>query len=279
MTNQPEQWTRRQFSQALAATAVSATLVRKATALPVANHEGFAFVGSSTADPMDGTVRVYRASGAAWREVHAIDAAAPVHLTMHPAVPVLYVLHGVAEWDHRPRGAVSAYRFEAATGHLSHLGTQPLSLSATHPRHAVVTADGQALFVAAESGGIYNVLPIVADGSLHRVTAIRKELGMQHGSSGKTAAPGHMVLQADGSVYATDPGQGTVTRFSVSRNAITLRHRSHVCAATGASQLREADAGSGETVMHTFDRATFPLVSPCLVAGGGSVSSLLLHRA
>ena len=240
MTNPTNTWTRRQFAQVLAASAASSLLARDAAALPTERHEGFAFVGSSAPGSHGGTVRVYRTSGAAWREVHAVGAAAPAHLVMHPSLPVLYVLHDVAEWEHRPRGAVSAYRFDSATGRLTHARTQPLSLSATNPRSALVIAGGQALFVAAESGGIYNVLPIDASGNLQPVSAIRKEVGMQDEKRSSTAAPRQLVLRTSGSVFAVDPGQGTASIFTVSRDAITLQSRRRARAtapASGASTL------------------------------------------
>jgi 6-phosphogluconolactonase len=285
MTDRPGKWTRRQFSQIFAATAASSLLVRGASASPVTRNEGFAFVGSSAADPMDGTVRVYRVSGANWQEVQALQAASPAHLVMHPTVPVLYVVHDVAQWDHRPRGAVSAYRFNSATGQLTHAGTQPLSLSATNPRHAVLTAGAQALFVAAETGGIYNLLPIAADGTLQPVSAIRKECGMLDGSIAKSASPGEMVLHAEGSIYAADPGQETITRFAVSRDAITVQHRSRIHDGAGASQFAPSKAGSvyalnaGNVVIQAFDPATARLSLQRVVARAEGATSLLLYRS
>lgn len=235
MTNQ--RWTRRQFSQALAASAAATALARGASALPLGRSQAFAFVGSSGSDATRGSIHVFRAEGRTWSETHAVEAAAPSHLVMHPAKPMLYVTHAVERWEQRPRGAVSAFRFDAMSGRLTHAGTQPLSLSATHPRHAVVTADGDALFVAAESGGIYNVLPIAHDGTLQPVSAIRKEFGAGDYENSKTAAPRHVVRHADGSLYTADTGQETISRFTADRNGITLQHRSRVHAGAGASQV------------------------------------------
>ena len=237
MKDLSRKWTRRQFSQVLAAASASTLLMRTSSASLAARRHGFAFVGSSATASNEGTVRVYRVKGEDWCETHAIQAASPAHLVMHPAMPVLYVVHDVSEWDHRPRGAVSAYRFDVVTGQLTHAGTQPLSLSATNPRHAIVIAGGAGLLVAAESGGIYNVLPIGGDGTLQPASAIRKEFGLQDRGIAKTAAPRQMVMHPDGSVYAADHGQETITRFAVSLNSITPQHRSRVHAGAGPSQL------------------------------------------
>jgi 6-phosphogluconolactonase len=284
MTNQPGKWTRRQFSQLFAATAASSLLVRGASASAVNRHEGFAFVGSSAADSQDGLVRVYRVSGATWQEVHALQAASPAHLVMHPTLPVLYVVHDVAQWDRRPRGAVSAYHFDSAAERLTHAGTQPLSLSATNPRHAVITAGAQALFVAAESGGIYNLLPIAADGTLLPVSAIRKEFGLQESDSAKTSAPRHVVLHADGSVYAADPGQETITRFATSGNAITVQHRTRVHHGAGASQLTLSSAGhvyalnsdSGAITVHSLTTEGLSSATQT-IAGVGRNAAMQMH--
>ena len=228
-------WTRRQFSQALAVTAASSLLVRKSPALPLPSRSSFAFAGFSGSEPAQGTVRVFRTCLPGWREVEAVQAASPASLVMHPAASMLYIVHDVAEWEHRPRGAVSAYRFHPGSGRLRHAGTQPLSLSATNPRQAILVAGGAALFVAAETGGIYNVLPIAADGTLQPVSAIRKEFGMEDGPTRKTSAPRHLTSLPGGDVYASDPGKETISRFTISRDAITLRDRSRMY--MGASPL------------------------------------------
>ena len=259
MTIQTGTWTRRQFSQVLAAAAASSVLTRASAASLAADVHDVAFVGSVTPGSAHGALRVFRRMHSAWSEVHAVEAAAPAGMILHPSAPVLYVLHDVAEWDHRPRGAVSAYHFDAATGRLNHRTTQALSLSATHPRNAVVTADGQALFVAAQAGGIYNVLPLAPDGDLQPVSAIRKEFGRQDGILATTSAPGRLVLDRDGSVYAADAGQQTVTRFAVTREAITVQHRSRLRNKVEGSQpadsalgrLYEANAAAGTLTGHS----------------------------
>ncbi len=258
-------------------------LLRTASATVPARGDGFAFVACSTADPLDGAVRVFRVHGETWRQVQAVRAASPAHLVMHPKLPVLYVVHDVAAWDHRPRGAVSAFRFNPSTGSLAHVGTQPLSLSATHPKHAVLMAGAQALFVSAESGGIYNVLPIAPDGSLGPVSAIRKEFGIGEGSSAKPSAPRRAVLHADGSVYTADPGQETVSRFEVSRNSISLQHRSRIHAGAGASDLvlssrniYALNASDGSIALHGV---TAQGISPAVqtIAGRHGGAAMRMH--
>ena len=285
MTIRPRQWTRRRFSQALAVGAASTLLPQRENAASSSvDLESFAFVGTSTAEPSDGTVRVYLVRNSKWDEVYAVNTASPAHLVMHPYMPMLYVVHGVATWDNRPRGAVSAYRFDSAAGHLSHAGTQPLGLSATHPRHATVTAHGRALFVAAESGGMYNVLPIAGDGKLQPVSALRKECGLQDGCRSSTAAPRQVALHADGSIYAADPGQETISRFDVSSNGITLQHRSRTQGTGGASHLAFSQSGQvyamnardGSIAVHDLtEDGMAPSID--IYAGAGGRGAMRMH--
>lgn len=236
-------WTRRQFATTLAGSAVSSLLARRAIAQSPAGTVGFAFVGSMAPDAAGG-LRVFRVSGSRWTALGSIAAASPGHLAIHPGLPMVYAVHGLDLWEHLPRGAVSAYRFDPARGLLQPTGTQPLSLGATGPRGAAVAADGRSLFVAAERGGIYNLLPLAADGTLRPVTAIRKELGIGEGKPAKAAAPCQVVPHADGSILTVDPGQETISSFRLEEGVITLRQRVRVPLGTGsASSLLMAPGG------------------------------------
>ncbi len=255
-------WTRREFGKAAAAVA-GATLLQRAglAAMPAAHR--FAYVGSGPAGMQDGTLHVFRTGAKAWTPLHKIAAAAPAHLLRHPVMPVLYAVHNVGDWDHLPRGAVSAYAMDGHTGALTLLGSQPLSLSATHPRHAVLTANATHLFVAAEGGGIYNLLPVAPDGTLLPVSAIRKEFGLDEGGVQKLSAPDSVALLPDGSLLAADAGQETLSNFVVQDDQLILRHRTRVHRGEGPASLTlskdgrhafTAGARHGEARRHTLLR-------------------------
>jgi len=123
------------------------------------------------------SIYVFDARGPRWRVVQQIPSASPAALALHPAGRFLYVAHAVDSFEGLPRGAVSAYSIDPASGGLTHLNRQPLSLSATHPRALAVSPAGDALAVAAYGGGAYNLLPIAPDGSLGRPSAILKLTG------------------------------------------------------------------------------------------------------
>ena len=170
MTSQPAKWTRRQFAQTLAASAAASSLPNMALTSPIPAKKGFEFIGSA-----DNTIHVFEGSGSDWSPLQVLPAASPAHLALHPTLPVLYAVHDVTLWDNLPRGAVSAYSI-APTGHLTLLHTQPLSLSATNPRHAAVAPDGTSFAVTAPAAGIFNILTIAVNGTLQPPAIIHKRL-------------------------------------------------------------------------------------------------------
>ena len=263
MSTVPSRWTRRQFSQILAGSAAVWALPRAAAAMPLGQPSGYAVAGVLGTDASPGAIHLYRVGTTGWWPLQSIEAVNPAHLVAHPALPVLYAVHAVASWNDLPRGAVSAYRLDTVLGRLTHITTQPLSMAATHPRHAVVVADGTSLFVTAESGGISNVLPIAHDGSLRPVAAIRKHLGLQHGDRVKSAAPAHTVLHPDGTFFTADPGQETISAFEFVDGAIALQNSTRVQAGTGPSQLALSRGGHWLYAMH---------------AGDGSISTHAVER-
>lgn len=249
MTNR-QGWTRRQFSQALAASAVASLLTQTGRAFTATVPAGLAFVGNAPANGGLGAIHVYRVSPSGWRHTQVLPAVAPGHLLLHPSLPVLYALHNVAEWKHLPRGAVSAYAIDQQGGRLSLLGSQPLSLSATHPRHATLTADARHMFVAAEGGGMYNLLPVAEDGNLLPVLAIRKEHGLQDGDRAKIASPRAVALHPDGTLLSVDPGQESLTGFELRGHDLVLRDRTRVHAGDGPTQLALSPCGMHAYTLH-----------------------------
>lgn len=224
-------WTRREFGRGAIALAGAALTSRSSFASPGPPEHGFCYLGGPDA------IHVFRDRGAQSIPVQQVPAAAPAHLLRHPVLPVIYAVHAVDEWDHLPRGAVSAYRFHRLTGRLQLMATQALSLSATFPRHAVLTADASHLFVAAEGGGIYNLLPVAADGTLQPPTFVRKEFGLSENGIAKLAAPNSVALLPDGALLAADSGQETLTSFTVEHGSLAVRDRVRVHRGEGPALL------------------------------------------
>ncbi|MGI4756145.1 MAG: lactonase family protein [Janthinobacterium lividum] len=249
-------WTRRQFSQALGLAAAGTLLPRSGFSMDTSvgtgtgKSGGLAFVGSDAPAGEDGAIHVFRVSDANWQHLQTVPAAAPGRILLHPTLPVLYALHNVGEWKHLPRGAVSAYGINSQSGQLTHLGSQPLSLSATFPRHATLTAGGSHLFVSSGAGAMYNVLPVSPDGSLLAVAGIRKEFGVQDESGARTAFPGAVAFMPDGTLLSVDAGQGAVNCFQLRGNDLTVQQRTPIQAGHGADKLAVAPCGLRAYALH-----------------------------
>lgn len=251
MTGKPDQWTRRQFVQAVAASSMVGW--KALTAAPL-DANGIAFVGSSPESGSSGAIHVFRISGSRWTAVQTVAAASPAHLVAHPTLPVLYAVHTVGLWNNLPRGAISAYAIAPATGQLTLIHTQPLSLSATYPRHADVSPDGRYLLATAERGSIYNLLPIGLDGALEPPSAIRKDCGLDQGSLAAIASPNHAVFHPDGATILTaDAGQQAISAFSFNRESLNLRHRMRTHTGSGLSQIALSPAGDWLYAQHASE--------------------------
>ena len=252
MSGKRHLWTRRQFGQTVAA---SSLLGWKALAAAPDDPAGFAFVGSSP-DGNRGAIHVLRVSGSHWSFVQTVAAVAPAHLVAHPTLPVVYAVHAVGLWNNLPRGAISVYAIAHSTGRLTLLHTQPLSLSATYPRHAATSPDGRFLFATAERGGVYNLLPITPDGALEPPSVIRKELGLGDGpqASPKTAAPRQAVFHPDGAtIFTADTGQETLSAFSFDNQSMGLAQRQRAHPGAGPSGLALTPAGEWLYAQHATE--------------------------
>jgi 6-phosphogluconolactonase (cycloisomerase 2 family) len=251
MTSEQGQYTRRQFSQLLAACAATSVFGRRTQVATQHEHPGFAYIASAA---NGGSIHAFQVSNPRWQPLQSIPAASPTHLEQHPTRPILYAVHNVALWNNLPRGAVSAYRIDADTGHLTLLNTQPLSLSATSPRHAAISPNGLSLLVAAEGGGICNLLPIAPDGTLQPPAAIRKEFGLIDSRSPKTSTPRQILFHPDGdSVLTADPGQESISAFAIGANSITLKHRTRIHPGAGPSHLALSPSGRTAYALHATE--------------------------
>ncbi len=220
-------WTRRQFGQAVAATAASAGVPGWARALVPSGAQTLAFV--SLAAGNEGAIHTMRIAGGKLVPLGSMPGASPGRLLLHPSLPVLYAFHDVALWDCLPRGAVSAYRIGSQNGTLTHINTQPLSLAATHPYDGTVFLNGTALFVMTRAG-IYNVLQLANDGSVQPVCAIRKVMG-DAGPAVRLANDGEtLVIPSEHESFAfrftQDGGGAQIVRVEEGRASLlrTLPH-------------------------------------------------------
>ena len=177
----------------------------------------FAYVGCEDA------IRVFAIRDGGWRSLQENPSRFPSCLVMHPGGGFLYALNDVEEHEGLPQGTVEAYAISVASGKLTLLNRQPLALSATRPRHCVITPDGGHLVVAVYGGGAYNVLPIEPDGALGRVSGISKQIGCGlHPEHQSAAHPHSMICDAAGRYFlGSDFGCDRLNVFTVNAGGLT----------------------------------------------------------
>ncbi len=211
----------------------------------------YAFVG--TTGETRG-VSIYAVEGTRWNLQHDVPGEAPVSLALHPSRQVLYVLHDTSVYEGLPRGFVEAFKVDAATGRLTLLGRQGLSLSATRPRHMAVSPNGERLAVAVHGGGAYNALPIEADGRLGQVSGIIKETGCGPvAEHQETAHPQAVVFDTTGTrVIGADLGSDRLSVLSL-EDGLQVVHRHPTRPGSGPQHLALHPSGHLLYVANALD--------------------------
>jgi 6-phosphogluconolactonase len=199
-------WTRREFVRG-----VAGVVALPALQSGVAGRQ-FAYVASG-----QGWLDVFRVSGKKWTRMQRVPSRAPASILLSAAQTTLYVANDVDVHENLPRGSVEAFHVDAFSGQLTLLNRQPLSLSATHPRHMALSPDGGLLAIAAYGGAIYNTLAIAEDGRLGPASGIFKQAGCGLHPTSQGSAHPHTIL-FDGSgrhLLSSDFGSDRLSVFAV----------------------------------------------------------------
>ncbi len=221
-------WTRREFVRGAASVVALPHLPQIVTASALPRQ--FAYVASG-----QGSLHVFRLSGERWTSTQRVPSRAPACILLSAAQRTLYVANEVDVHEGLPRGTVESFHIDPFDGHLTLLGRQPLSLSATHPRHMALSPDGKLLAVAAYGGAIYNVFPIAADGCLSQPSGIFKQAGCgPHADSQASAHPHTLLFDTSGChLLSSDFGSDRLNVFAVEGGRLERRSQ------------RTTDEGSG----------------------------------
>jgi 6-phosphogluconolactonase len=99
-----------------------------------------------------------------------------VSITLSSNRRFLYVVNEVDRYGDLPTGSVETFAI-GIDGTLRSAGLMPLSLSATLPRHLVLSPDGRSAVVSVHGGGAYNLLEVEEDKQLGQTLGIFKEVG------------------------------------------------------------------------------------------------------
>ena len=97
----------------------------------------FAYVACavSVADDSAHEIRAFVVEDEKWETIGAVASDHPSSLTLHPSQRFLFAINEVDRYENLPSGSVEAYAVDAKDGSITLLNRQPLSLSATSPRH------------------------------------------------------------------------------------------------------------------------------------------------
>jgi 6-phosphogluconolactonase len=242
-------WTRRDFLQMAGYSSLGLMSARLAwpclgsrknngTAAPRFAYVGYADQSGAATSSSAYGIELFAAEGKRWSSVGTITSDHPSFLTLHPSENFLYVINELDRYESLPSGSVQAYAVDAIDGSLALLNRQPLSLSATSPRHMAISPDGRALVVAVHGGGAYNVLPINEDGRLGRVSGILKEIGSGRGEECQQAAHPQMVLfDKMGRLLSADMGSGKLSVFTLDSGRLTATARRYARPGSGPRHI------------------------------------------
>jgi 6-phosphogluconolactonase len=212
-------WNRRQVLQGVGGLAAMSVLPHPALALRVKTQPRFAYVGSMEDG---GSIHVFSINGGRWTRIQTVACSQPSCLVLHPGHNVIYVANEIDTFRGLPCGSVEAYSIDAARGTLMRISQQPLSLSGVRPQGLAISPDGSQLVVAVYGGGAFNVLPIAADGSLGRVSAIVKELGSgSHPEHQQSSHPHTVGFDATGQfLLGSDVGSDRLSVFRLAEDRL-----------------------------------------------------------
>jgi hypothetical protein len=148
-------------------------------------------------------------------------------LAVHPSLPILYGACDTVLGQSLPHGHIEAFLVNPSSSRLRSIARVAMSLSATGPRSLAVSPDGTSLFVAAASGGIWNVFPLDALGIPAPTPIARKELGSSAGDAGQAAAHPHSILHLGNARFAiaTDTGSNQISLIEPSAQNIAVHAR------------------------------------------------------
>ncbi len=244
---------RRRFLKALASMpAVTALNATAATAsIAESSEPKFAYVGSP--DRID----VFSVSPSCWTLKQSIPSRRPASLVLLPEEKLLFAINEVDEYLGLPSGSVESYAVAPGSGMLSLVDRQPLSLSATEPRHLAVAPNGQYLVVAAYGGGAYNLLPISGDGELGPVTQVLKEIGGSAGSVGQASAHPHSIaVHPSGKFFvSTDFGSDRINVFAAESGLMKRVCRAAVQPGDGPAHIAIHPSGSLLFISNALSRS------------------------
>ena len=159
-------------------------------------------------------------------------------VAIHPIHKVVYVAHDIESYLGLPRASISSFALNETNGKFIESGREPLSLSATNPRHMAVSPDGKTLLVAATAGGAYNVLSLAPEGQILPNPRSIKLTGCGPHPLQTSARPVFVQFAQSGrSAYACDLGSDRIDELLVEGDVPRIASRVSLTPGTGPCHL------------------------------------------
>jgi 6-phosphogluconolactonase len=221
------------------------------------------FVGTYSEPILFGTGQVLQGKGGgihAFRFDPATGAATPgpvtpvrnpSYLAFHPRLPLLYAVNEFKEYQGKPSGAVSAFRYDA-TGALALLSMQ--ASEGTDPCHLVADATGRCVLVANFASGSVSVLPVDEAGALGPASCTVQHEGSSIDPVRQNGPHAHAVALDATNRYALVPELGGDCTKSYVLDAAAARIVPHP---TQPSVAVAPGAGPRQMAMHPGGRFAY----------------------
>jgi len=227
-------------------------------------------------------VRLDPATGALGEPVLAAETAGPTFLAWHPDGRTLYALGESGTVGGKPGGALVAFRYDAAAGSLTHLGTEPTG--GIGLAHVGVDATGRTAAVISYHGGQVASFPLTAEGKPGARTSLITHTG-QLGPNAKRQDkphPHNVTFSPDNRfIYVCDLGLDRIIHYRLDPGA-TLTSAGETATQPGAGPRHSKFSADGKffyvineldstIAVHATDAATGALtlgqIIPTLPAG------------
>jgi 6-phosphogluconolactonase (cycloisomerase 2 family) len=244
---------RRGFLRSTASLAALAQLRPAAAALIKQN--AFAYAACGKIQEEEGTIQVFSLHRREWTPIQRVPTRAPACLVLSPNQQTLYVANKVDTHKGLPYGTVEAFSIDPSYGYLRLLSQQALSLAATHPRQMALSPNGKLLAVAADGGAIYNLLPVLADGSLDRPCGIFKQLGGVADTRPRAEAhPYNLLFDTTGNhLLSSGFGSDRLSTFAVAHDPTSRRMQRRAAEVNDPSAYQLHPDGSILYVWHKIE--------------------------
>lgn len=169
----------------------------------------------------------------------------PSYLALHPQQPLLYATNELVERRGAEEGAVSAFRFNPATGEMTLLNQQPSH--GRSPCHVWVDGSGKWVLAANYGSGSAAVYPVLEDGQLGEASDVIQHTGSGVNPDRQEGPHAHCIMTDPTNQYVLLADLGIdrlmVYRLDAQTGTLTLASWAQVDAGAGPRHIEFHPSG------------------------------------